>query len=167
MWCKSHNQGFATSMSISKDISSSIQSFCIWIFFFLTRQFYFFSLVFFVTFSSFDFLWHATDHWHSNVNKNVRNTLHCICFARNEKKQMLDDTWLKYIQHENLVGWTRKCWTKSLIKNKLYPTSSNTIFVFFFSIFINFVSSQMYSTFRPTSKIYDLGWNAGCTCFGL
>lgn len=35
------------------------------------------------------------------------------------------------------------------------------------SFFINFARSQMHSTFRPTLKIYDVGWNVECICFGL
>ena len=82
------------------------------------------------------------------------------------KNQMLDETALKCIQLENLVGWTRKSWTDSLIKNKLYPTSINPNFVFYF-LFYKFARSQMHSTFRPTLKIYDAGWNVECICFGL
>ena len=106
-------------------------------------------------FSSFDFLWHATDYWHSNVNKNVRNTLNRICFVLNAmiKNQMVDETVLKGILHEHLVGWIRKCWEKNLIENKFHLTSSNTTFVFFFLFLINFVRSQMHPTFRSTSKI--------------
>ena len=67
--------------------------FCIWILFFLTFYFCSFSLALLVTFSSFDFLWHATDYWQSNVNKNGWNTFHCICFALNA--MMKNDYWMK------------------------------------------------------------------------
>ena len=82
------------------------------------------------------FLWHATDYWHSNVSKNVRNTLQRICFTLNAmiKNQMFDETAFKCIQHENLVWWTRKCWTKSLIENKLHQTSSFFFFYEFFNL---------------------------------
>ena len=126
---------------------------CIWILFSLTHQSCFFSLVLFAIFSSCDFLWHATD------SIKTFETLHCIWFALNAMmiNQMLDETVLRCIHHENLVGWTRKCWTKSLIENKLHPTLSNTIFV----------SSQMHLTFRPTLKIYGSWRNIGCICVRL
>lgn len=150
-------------MSVSKEISSSAQSFFAFeCFSLLLTIFCFFALLLSVIFSSFDFLWHATDYWHSNVSKNVRNTLQRICFTLIAmiKNQMLDETAFKCIQHENLVWWTRKCWMKSLIKNKLHPTSS-----FFF--FMNFLISQIHPTFRPISKNYNVGWNVRCTCVGL
>ena len=49
----------------------------------------------------------------------------------------MDENELKCIQDENIVGWTRKCWMKSLIESKLHPTSSNMIF-FFFLFFLKF-----------------------------
>ena len=81
--------------------------FCIWIFFFLTRRFCFFSLVRFVAFSSFDFLWHATDYWHSNVNENFGNKhspLHLFCTQRNDEEPIVG--WNSAQMHPKLKsGW--------------------------------------------------------------
>ena len=169
MWYTSHKQGFASSMSISKKISSSAQSFL--------------HLNPFLSYSPFLLLlsclvWNLFFFWFfvarhrlltSKFNKNIRNTLHRICFALNaiRKSQMLDEAVAKCIQHENLVRWNRKYWTKSLIKTKLYPTSSNTIFDFFFFFLYTFVSSQMHLTFFPASKIYNFWWNFRCIRVGL
>ena len=40
----------------------------------------------------------------------------------------------KRIQHVFLVLDARKCWIKNLVRNKFYPTSSNTIFFFFYEM---------------------------------
>ena len=140
MWYTSHKQGLASSMSISKKISSSAQSFLHLNPFLSYSPFLLLLYCLVWNLSSFDFLWHATDYWHPNVNKNIRNTLHRICFALNAimKSQMLDEAVAKCIQHENLVRWNRKYWTKSFIETKLYPTSSNTIFDFFFFFLYTF-----------------------------
>ena len=140
MWYTSHKQGFASSMSISKKISSSAQSFL--------------HLNPFLSYSPFLLLlsclvWNLFFFWFfvarhrlltSKFNKNIRNTLHRICFALNAimKSQMLDEAVAKCIQHEHLVRWNRKYWTKSFIETKLYPTSSNTIFDFFFFFLYTF-----------------------------
>ena len=132
-------QWFASSISANQEISLSIQSFVAF------KSFLFYSLFLVLLcylvrdFLFFWYLWHATDYLHSNVNKNVENTLLHICFALNAmmKNQMLDETVLKCIQDKNLVGWTRKCWTKSLIENKFHPASSKRTFVFFFLILWN------------------------------
>ena len=83
--------------------------------------------------------------------------------------------------------WKTKCWMKlysNVPNSKIWldepgnvnekfnweQTSFNIVqhnFYLPFSFFINFVSSQMHPTFRPTSKIYDVGWNVGCICVGL
>ena len=75
--------------------------------------------------------------WLWKKYSNVRNTLHCGCFALSAvlKDKMMDENKFKCIQHENIVGWTRKCWMKSLTESKLHPASSSRIFFFFFNFF--------------------------------
>ena len=142
--------------------------FCIWILFFLTRHFCFFSLFLFVTFSSFDFLWHTTDYWHSNVNKNVRNTPpHMLCTQRNDDKPNVE--WNCTQMHPT---WKSGWMNQKMLDEKFNreQTSSNLVQhngCLLFSFSINFVSSQMHPTFRLTSKIYDVGWNVGYICVGL
>ena len=110
-----------------------------------------------MTFSSFDFLWHATDYWPSDVNKNVWNRLHRIFFAANAmmKKQMLNETLLKCTQHEKLVGWTRKCWIRNLIENKLHPHRP-TRFLSSFSFFNKFY--KLSNASNISYNIENLRW---------
>ena len=49
--------------------------------------------------------------WLWKKHSNVRNMLHCRFFALSAmlKDKVMDENGLKCIQHENIVGWTRKC----------------------------------------------------------
>ena len=84
-------------------------------------------------------------------------TSHCRCFALSAvlKGKMIDENELKCIQHENIVGWTRKCWMKSLIKSKLHPTSTNMIFFFFF-IFIQILKALKSIQHRKFSMLDEM-----------
>ena len=149
VWYMSHKQGFASSMSLSEEISWLVQSF------YAFESFYFLVTIF------------ATDHRHLNVNKNVWNTLHHILHSTQRWScTQMHPTWKS--------GWmNQKIFDEKFDRDQ---TSSNIIkqFLSFFpyvtlsqSLFINFVSSQMYPIFCSTSKIYNVWWNVGCICVGL
>ena len=80
------------------------------------------------------------------------------------------------------VGWNymkmHPTWKSRWMHQKIFDeefdreqTSSNIVqqdFFLFFPFFVfNFLSPQMYQTFRPTSKICNTGWNVGCICVGI
>ena len=133
----SHKQEFASSLLISKENSSLVQS-----------LFAFESFSFLLTIFALSFLfclWPSLlfIFWGTPQVVDIRMSI-----------KTLNTNSTAYVLHST-QWWKTKCWTK------LYS------FVFFFSFFINFLSFQMYPTFRPTSKIYNVGWNVGCICVSL
>ena len=90
-----------------------------------------------------------------------------FCSQRSVKRQ--NDGWKWTQMHPT---W-KYCWMNQKMLDEKFDreqTLSNIIqhgFFLLFYFFLNFKSSQMYPTFHPTSKIFDVRWNVGCICAGL
>ena len=121
----------------------------------VTHHFCFFSLVLFVTFSCFYFLRHATEYWHSNVNKDVQNTLHCLMFSIQRSDEKPNVGW----NYTQIYPTWKSDWMNHTMLDEKFHREQHVQQEFFLllSFFFNFVNSQMHRTFCPTLKITMLG----------
>ena len=101
--------------------------------------------------------------------------IHSAIYVFHSTQRWKSKCWMKlYANSSSMKIWLdepknvwRRIWSRTNFiqyrPTRFFSSFSFLFFVFLFFVF-NFLSPQTHPTFRPTSKIWNIGWNVGCIC---